>query len=231
MLQYNKHRPADVGVPFHVERDDTKSHAYLAIAEAVAAERNSSSFDLLLSTLEGLGYGGVLLGPSDALLSFNQTALNTLESGSDSLHASSGQRSFVRASVAALLKQCRAGASPTESSWSTVLCETGRPLALMQLPDKAGTGNILVILVDLDCAMQPNPQVLRQLFSLTAAETKVAQRVALGRAPAEIASELSLSRNTIRSQIASIMAKTHTKRQAELVVLLARVSILPHLTG
>jgi DNA-binding CsgD family transcriptional regulator len=32
---------------------------------------------------------------------------------------------------------------------------------------------------------------------------------------------------TVRSQLASVLAKTQTRRQAELVALLARIAILP----
>jgi DNA-binding CsgD family transcriptional regulator len=65
------------------------------------------------------------------------------------------------------------------------------------------------------------------MFGLTAAETRLAASIAQGTAPTDLARQLQISRTTVRSQLASIFAKTHTRRQAELVALLARASILP----
>jgi DNA-binding CsgD family transcriptional regulator len=65
------------------------------------------------------------------------------------------------------------------------------------------------------------------MFGLTKAELKLASAIASGFTPTDLAREWRISRATVRSQLASIFAKTHTHRQAELVALLARVSLLP----
>jgi len=64
---------------------------------------------------------------------------------------------------------------------------------------------------------------LRQLFRLSPAEASIAIALATGADLQEIAEERSVKLNTLRSQIASIMAKTNTRRQAELVALVARL--------
>jgi len=64
---------------------------------------------------------------------------------------------------------------------------------------------------------------LHQLFRLSPAEAAIAIALATGADLQEIAEERAVKLNTLRSQIASIMAKTNTRRQAELVALVARL--------
>lgn len=85
----------------------------------------------------------------------------------------------------------------------------------------------LILIVDLDARLTPNPATLRELFGLTAAETRIALELARGNTLTEIANAHQLSRTTIRSQLASLFMKTQTRRQSELIALLARVSLLP----
>lgn len=72
----------------------------------------------------------------------------------------------------------------------------------------------------------PSETSLRQLFSLTAAEAKVAQRLACGDSLEETARHLSIKPTTARTQLAAIFAKTETRRQAKLVAILGRVAHL-----
>jgi DNA-binding CsgD family transcriptional regulator len=55
------------------------------------------------------------------------------------------------------------------------------------------------------------------------AEAKVASMVAAGSSSEEIASELQVSRETVRNQIKAIFGKTGTHRQSELAALVSRV--------
>jgi DNA-binding CsgD family transcriptional regulator len=48
-----------------------------------------------------------------------------------------------------------------------------------------------------------------------------------GRSPTEIAGMLNLSKNTLKSQLASIYGKTGTSRQSQLVRLLLQISFDP----
>ena len=85
----------------------------------------------------------------------------------------------------------------------------------------------IVVLIDLDVSPQVAPTTLQKLFGLTLAEARLATRTAAGETLAEIAEETGVSMSTARSQLASVFVKTRTRRQGELVALLARVSILP----
>ncbi|HTV28324.1 MAG TPA: helix-turn-helix transcriptional regulator [Xanthobacteraceae bacterium] len=61
---------------------------------------------------------------------------------------------------------------------------------------------------------------LQGLFGLTVAEAKVASILAEGRSMEEIVDAFHISRNTVRTHLKSIFAKTNTTRQAQLVALL-----------
>lgn len=65
--------------------------------------------------------------------------------------------------------------------------------------------------------------LLRQLFGLTPSEAAVTQAIANGKTLGEIAAQNSVSRNTIRVQAQSILAKTGARRQAELVRLILQL--------
>jgi DNA-binding CsgD family transcriptional regulator len=72
-----------------------------------------------------------------------------------------------------------------------------------------------------------NTAALQTVFDLTVAEAKLASDIATGRPLAKIAAARRLSMSTCRTQLQAIFAKTRTCRQAELVALLTRISILP----
>jgi len=87
----------------------------------------------------------------------------------------------------------------------------------------ADTHNAIVLL---RCAAETNNgllQSLRQLFHLSPAEAAIAIALAAGVDLLEISQARHVKLNTLRSQIASIMSKTGTRRQAELVALIARL--------
>jgi len=67
----------------------------------------------------------------------------------------------------------------------------------------------------------PLADVLTGLFDLTAAEVRVARGVARGQSIAELAAANAISRETVRTQLKSIMAKTGTSRQIDLALLLS----------
>ncbi|SDE13714.1 helix-turn-helix transcriptional regulator [Limimaricola pyoseonensis] len=82
-----------------------------------------------------------------------------------------------------------------------------------------------LIVVDSRAPVGPDAETLRQLFQLTPAETSVAQELAEGLNLREIAALRDCSVNTVRNQLRSVLCKTGTTRQAELVALLARQGV------
>jgi len=67
---------------------------------------------------------------------------------------------------------------------------------------------------------------LGTLFGLTAAEARLAVTLMEGRSLSEASEVRGLSRETVKSQLSAIFSKTDTKRQGELIRLLARVPAL-----
>ncbi len=70
----------------------------------------------------------------------------------------------------------------------------------------------------------PAANLLNSLFDLTPAEARVTRLLCAGKSVKRIVTELSVSQETVHAQLKRVMAKTGTKRQAELVSLLAGAS-------
>jgi DNA-binding CsgD family transcriptional regulator len=185
----------------------------------------------LLETLERMGYGGVLLDTSGEVLRINTAAMQILQenapggdrrNGSDWRHA---LKSLLHADSTVRL-------TIEDKPWVVVRRDAAgtRPLVLHAVPVAEGAASgphTVVILVDLDATPRPLPDALQKIFKLTSAEARLAIEIASGKGLPEIADDHHTAITTVRKQLASVFAKTYTHRQAELVALLARVSILP----
>jgi DNA-binding CsgD family transcriptional regulator len=79
----------------------------------------------------------------------------------------------------------------------------------------------LLVFIDMEKRIVPPHEVLLSSFALTAAETRLATRMASGEALEGVADELDISKETARSQLKAVFEKTGVHRQAELVALLA----------
>jgi DNA-binding CsgD family transcriptional regulator len=182
----------------------------------------------LLEALERMRCGGVLLDVKGDALQINSTAERLLRNGV--APQASGDGDWARNAIKTLLRHGTARFTLSKEAWFVVPRGDRRPLAMHAVPIGDGARNgvhTAIILIDLEEAPEPNPTVLQKMFGLTAAEADLAIRLARGETPADIAQEKKITIATVRSQLASVLAKTRTKRQAELVSLLARVSLLP----
>ena len=79
----------------------------------------------------------------------------------------------------------------------------------------------LLVFVDLERRASPPREALLSSFGLTAAEARLAIRMASGAALETVADELRISKETARNQLKAVFHKTGVRRQAELVALLA----------
>jgi DNA-binding CsgD family transcriptional regulator len=137
---------------------------------------------------------------------------------------------WIRGAIKRLLSRGEMRFRMSEDAWITVPREDKRALVLHAVPvqhETESSAHTVLILVDLERNLLPSPDVLQKMFGLTPAEAKLAIEIATGETPADIAKENLVSMATVRSQLASVLAKTQTGRQAKLVALLARVAILP----
>jgi DNA-binding CsgD family transcriptional regulator len=66
----------------------------------------------------------------------------------------------------------------------------------------------------------PRAGVLQEVFGLTPTEAKLAAALCRGACLSDVAIELAIGLSTVRSHLKSVMLKTNTRRQAELVALL-----------
>jgi DNA-binding CsgD family transcriptional regulator len=86
-------------------------------------------------------------------------------------------------------------------------------------------GGAILMLTDLKSLARPNALRLRAAFGLTAAEARLAARIASGDGITAAAIALGVSRETVRTQLSAVFAKTNTHRQAELAALVARLGL------
>jgi DNA-binding CsgD family transcriptional regulator len=178
----------------------------------------------LLDALERMSYGGLLLNTAGHVVAMNGAAEHFFERelGTNERDILACDRG--REAIKKLLARGDADA------WVVVPREEQKPLILhaIALAEPAHDGpHTVLILIDLDRRHKPNTLALQRIFGLTAAEARLAQLIARGDAPTEIAQAHGLSLATVRSQLASVFDKTQTRRQAELVALVTQLSILP----
>src|ERR1700722_7764435 len=88
--------------------------------------------------------------------------------------------------------------------------------------DLFSPGRVILLLTDLRSPLRPEATQLCAAFGLTVAEAKLAAKLASGSGIEGAAGSLGVSRETARTQLKAVFAKTNTRRQAELAGLLAR---------
>ena len=84
-------------------------------------------------------------------------------------------------------------------------------------------GDTLLYFTDLVAEWAPSERLLGMTFQLTAAEARLASSLAAGEGIGAASARLAISRETVRTQLRAIFAKTGTSRQAELTALLSRL--------
>jgi DNA-binding CsgD family transcriptional regulator len=107
---------------------------------------------------------------------------------------------------------------------------SGKPYRLMLMPVHASgvvplgvsLPTVSVLIVDSESRAEPDMATLRELFSFTPAEARIAGKLVLGRNLEEIADEAGISVETVRTHIKRVLSKTATDRQGELISLILR---------
>ena len=85
----------------------------------------------------------------------------------------------------------------------------------------------VLILTPVTSKDAPPFEIIQSLFDLTPSEARVARCLASGMTVDDIASQSSISRNTVRSQVRGVLEKTGCTRQAEVVALLSGLHSFP----
>jgi len=85
----------------------------------------------------------------------------------------------------------------------------------------------IIFITDPERKSSTAPETLQRLYSLTPAESRLAQLLASGNTLKETSEQLGVAMSTVRSQLKSLFAKTNTNRQSELMRLLLLCPIFP----
>jgi DNA-binding CsgD family transcriptional regulator len=183
----------------------------------------------LLEALDRMSCGGIVLDSSGEVLRVNPSAERILKGLQPDAPCKALSREQVCAAIKRLLTSSRRFTLKGKT-WTSVERNAKRQLLMhsIRLDERSASGpDCVVIMVDLDSSPALNPATLQGVFGFTAAEASLATEIATGKSLAEIAQARGVSIATARTQLAAIFAKTYTRRQAELVALLTRISILP----
>lgn len=106
-----------------------------------------------------------------------------------------------------------------------------RPLSVLvtPVPGSVAPGNMAqaaaaVLVSNLDQPQSPDPAVLRMVFRLTDAESRLAIAICSGQSLTEAADSLGITKGTAKTYLKHVFAKTGTSRQSELVALMSRLA-------
>ena len=193
-----------------------------------------------LAALEQLTAAFMLLDRAGRIVHANRAARALIEADDGLSVTQSGLAGATLSATAQLQATLaaangRAGQAPVSGALRLPR-PSGRPgLALVALPlrpnrsaSTAGWGDApttLVCVTDPEAGTRPPQAQLVALFGLTQAEAALAGGLLAGQELRDIAERSGRSINTVRSQLATLMAKTETGRQAELVRLLSRLPV------
>ncbi len=131
----------------------------------------------------------------------------------------------------ALHSLCWNGGVPACAQPIVLKRRQGRPIVAypMRLAGACGDAlapcRALVVLVDLDAHARPSSSILHASFGLTPAEARLAGLLISGDDLDAVADQLGICKETARSHLKAIFAKTGTGRQGELIALLAKLSL------
>jgi DNA-binding CsgD family transcriptional regulator len=125
------------------------------------------------------------------------------------------------------------GKDPVQGGAVLISRRSGRPLQVLVSPlsssmiDAPQRATATLLICDPDKELPLPTTVLRELFGLTPAESRLALLLLHGMSLPETAEELGVSRETVRSQLRAVLQKTGAHRQSELIKLLVGMSARP----
>jgi DNA-binding CsgD family transcriptional regulator len=204
------------------------------LAKIVSLAQKFAAFDLTskLSALERVSSAAIVIDATGRARQMNAPAQDllgddfNLVQGRPAAHDSASNRRLQQL-VSAALHTAPGGA---QSYPPIVVDRDEAPWLLVEaMPvtafgsDLFSSGRVILLLTDLRSPLRPDSIQLCAAFGLTAAEAKLAARLASGLGIDAVAASIGVSRETARTQLKAVFAKTSTRRQAELAGLLARL--------
>ena len=177
---------------------------------------------------------GVLLLDRDGRVVFANRAASAMESAHDSFLLREGWVELLHPDRDASLQRLIAGATgrldrtdaPRGGAMRIPRTSAKPDYAVVAAPLARGSSLLeggpvaFILITDAESASARPRSMLSELFGLSAAEVRLAERLMLGESPEEAAAALSIKVSTVRWHLASLYRKTGTRRQAQLVRLL-----------
>jgi DNA-binding CsgD family transcriptional regulator len=187
-----------------------------------------------LNALNRIGIGALVVDIHCRVLYANSACENILRHGK-SISISGGHLGSsdpaITNQLARLVRQSiqTASGKPSTPAGSFILLQQGQlPISVSVEPLRPTWGSFaatqpaaMVFICDPE-TQTPDQKTLRELFGLTRTEATIAAALATGKSPDEIAVAFGIGIGTARSHLKKILAKTGTRRQAQLVALILR---------
>jgi DNA-binding CsgD family transcriptional regulator len=222
------------GDPFTPEHARRLARVGPYLAKIVSLARKFAAFDLTskLSALERVSSAAIIIDAAGRARQVNAPAQNLL---GDDFNLVQGHPAARDPASNRRLQQLVSFALHTErggpQSYAPIVVDRNEaPWLLVEaMPvtafgsDLFSSGRLILLLTDLRAPLQPEATQLCAAFGLTVAEAKLAAKVASGMGVDGAAASLGVSRETARTQLKAVFAKTNTRRQAELAALVARL--------
>ncbi len=194
------------------------------VSGRLALERIRSATEVL----DMVGLASAVLARGGRPLAMNNTFEQLLD---DLLVVRGGRIAALPPSTDLLLKEALNGISAfggggAVRSIPAPATEKHPPIILHVIPVRGAAHDIfsgavaLLVVTPLTAKSSPSVELLQGLFDLTPAEARIARAIGQRRTINEIAESLGLSRETIRTQVKSVLSKTGQNRQLDLAVML-----------
>lgn len=207
-------------------------------AAHIAARFSRERTDGMLETFERMACGGILLGVDGRVVRMNAHAEALVGVG---LNLLAGRLSAIDKiadeDLQRLIREVGPGGyslnSHIDAPFAPLPRPGGGPLAVYAMPLIAETpdlfqrANAILVIVDPDANREVRSDFLARAYRLTPAELRLANALAKGSDVKEISELFSISLHTARTQLKSLMAKTGTSRQSDLIALLIKASFGP----
>ncbi len=205
----------------------------LAISGQVKIARSRDQ--ALMSILDKLTYGAMIVGANSRVHAINDTALGML---GDGLGLQDGRlmEDFTnpRGLIEGLIRLAASNDGGKSNSALLHRPSGRKPIVLKALTfsgvlpwsSAQKSETTLLMLIDTENPTSANQMSVVQSFGLTSAEARVAAIVGAGFSPVEAAEQLGSAAGTVRTQLKNVFNKLDLKRQSELVRLMTKLEVL-----
>jgi DNA-binding CsgD family transcriptional regulator len=203
---------------------------HIARASLLTLRAGQQALESPLQTLDALDFAAATISLDGRLRrangAFRRLIGSALTEGRDRLHLSSleGDRLFAEKLQALAFANARNAATfPAPATRHAPPCIIHLMPLIGDARDLFGGNVALMVATPVQPQGRLPSELLQQLFSLSPAEARVAQMISAGHDVGAAAAGLGVSRETVRTQLRAVLAKTHTSRQAELTALLSAI--------